>query len=207
MKNKSTMQKKSKGLLLLSGGFDSPVAGYMMKKQGVELLAIHFSSKIITDINSEEKSRKLAELLGIKKIIVFDISKELIRISKECEHRYYFVLMKRLMYRIAEREAKKEKCGFLITGENLAQVSSQTLQNLATIAKSVKIPVMRPLLGFDKEEIINLAKEIGTYETSCGPEHCDALGPAHPATQATEANIITEEKKLDLNSMKEKILN
>ncbi len=192
---------KKKGLLLLSGGFDSPVAGYLMQKQGVEVLAVHFSSKLITDIESEKKSRKLAEFLGFKKNFVIDISKELIRIAKTCEHRFYFVLMKRFMYRIAEKVAKKEGCDFLVTGENLAQVSSQTLQNLSTIDKSVKIPVMRPLLGFDKEEIINLSKEIGTYETSCGPEHCDALGPVHPATRATEADILREEEKLDIEEI------
>lgn len=192
LKNK----KKSKGLLLLSGGFDSPVAGRLMQEQGVEVLAIHFSSKLITDIESEKKARKLAGILDFKKIFVIDISEPLLKIAKTCEHKYYFVLMKRLMYRLAEKRAKKEKCGFLITGENLAQVSSQTLQNLSVIDKASTIPVMRPLLGLDKEEIINIAKEIGTYETSCGPEHCDALGPAHPATRATESAILFEEGKL-----------
>ena len=189
--------KKTKALLLLSGGFDSPVAGHMMQKQGLELSAVHFSSKLVTDAESEEKSRKLAEFLGIKKLFVIDLSKELITISKTCEHRYYFVLMKRLMYRIAEKIAKKERCKFLITGENLAQVSSQTLQNLSVIDKATRFEVLRPLLGFDKEEIIQLAKKIGTYETSCGPEHCDALGPVHPATQAREGDILGEEEKLD----------
>ena len=203
---KPQRRKDKKGLLLLSGGFDSPVAGYLMQKKGVEVLAVHFPSKLITDEESEKKSRKLAEFLGFKKFFSIDISGPLVAISKTCEHRYYFVLMKRLMYRVAEKIAKKEKCRFLITGENLAQVSSQTLQNLATIGKSVKIPVIRPLLGLDKEEIINIAKEIGTYQTSCGPEHCDALGPPHPATMAREKNILIEEKKLDLEELIEAIM-
>ncbi len=192
LKNK----KAYRGLLLLSGGFDSPVAGYLMQKQSILVSAIHFSSTIITDIESEKKARKLSEFLCFEKFFAFDISKELIKISKTCEHRYYFVLMKRLMYRLAEKIAKKEKCDFLITGENLAQVSSQTLQNLSVIDKAATIPILRPLLGLDKEEIINIAKEIGTYETSCGPEHCDALGPVHPATEAREQDILREESKL-----------
>ncbi len=197
-KTQSSATKTWRGLLLLSGGFDSPVAGWMMQKKGFEVFAVHFSSKLITDIESEKKSRKLADFLGIKKLFVIDISKELIKISKTCEHRYYFVLMKRMMYRIAEKIAKREKCKFLITGENLAQVSSQTLQNLSVIDKATKLEVLRPLLGFDKQEIMDLAKKIGTYETSCGPEHCDALGPAHPATRAREDDILREEAKLDI---------
>lgn len=195
--------KTKKALLLLSGGFDSPVAGHMMQKQGLEVLAIHFSSKLITDVESEKKARLLADKLGFKKLFIIDISEPLIRISKTCEHRYYFVLMKRLMYRIAEQVAKKEKCNFLITGENLAQVSSQTLQNLSVIGKSVKISVLQPLLGFDKNEIIKKAREISTYEISCGPEHCDALGPAHPSTQAREYAILNEESKLDMEKIVE----
>mgnify|MGYP001615065890 CR=1 FL=1 len=195
-----------RGLLLLSGGFDSPVAGYLLQKQGVEILAVHFSSKLVTDEESEKKSRKLAEQLDFKKILVFDISSQLIKFSKECNHKLYFVLMKRLMYKIAEKIAKKEKCDFLVTGENLAQVSSQTLQNLSVIDKSVKIPVMRPLLGFDKQEIINTAKKIGTYETSCGPEHCDALGPQKPITQAKLEDVLEAEEKINIKELVSNIL-
>ena len=195
--------KNKKGLLLLSGGFDSPVAGHMMQKQGVEVLAVHFSSKLVTDVESEKKSKKLSKILGIKKLFVVDISEALLRFSKECEHKFYFVLMKRLMYRVAERIAESEGCGFLITGENLAQVSSQTLQNLSVLDKAAGMVVMRPLLGFDKDEIIQAAKKIGTYQTSCGPEHCDALGPAHPSTKAKEYFVLKEEGKMDLEKIVE----
>ncbi len=198
--------KKQKALLLLSGGFDSPVAGHLMQKQGLDILAIHFSSKFITDDESVKKVKLLSEKLSFKKLFVLDISEPLIRISKTCEHRYYFVLMKRLMYRIAEKIAKKDGCKFLITGENLAQVSSQTLQNLSVIGKSVKIPVLQPLLGFDKDEIIKISREIGTYQTSCGPEHCDALGPVHPSTEARESAILSEEEKLDMEEIFNKLL-
>ncbi len=195
-----------KGLLLLSGGFDSPVAGYLMQKQNIEILAIHFSSKLITDEESEKKSRKLAQRLGFKKFLVIDISSELVKFSKEVNHKLYFVLMKRLMYKIAEKIAKKERCKFLITGENLAQVSSQTLQNLSVIDKSVKMPVMRPLLGFDKQEIINIAKEIGTYEISCGPEHCDALGPLKPITKAKLEEVLEAEEKINIKELIDNVL-
>lgn len=193
--------QKQKGLLLLSGGFDSPVAGYLMQKQGMDVSSIHFSSKFITDIESGKKARKLAEILRFKKLFVIDISEPLLKIAKVCEHKYYFVLMKRLMYRIAEKIAEGRGCKFLITGENLAQVSSQTLQNLCVIDKAANMPVLRPLLGLDKEEIINFAKKIGTYETSSGPEHCDALGPPHPATKAKEVDVLMEEGKLDLEGI------
>ena len=195
-----------KGLLLLSGGFDSPVAGYLMQKQGVEVLAVHFSSKLVTDVESEKKSRKLAQKLKFNNFFTIDISSQLIKLSKECNHRLYFVLMKRLMYKIAEKIAKKERCKFLITGENLAQVSSQTLQNLCVIDRSVSIPVMRPLLGLDKQEIIDISKEIGTYDISCGPEHCDALGPLKPITQAKLAEVLEAEEKININDIVDNVL-
>ncbi len=185
-----------KGLLLLSGGFDSPVAGWMMKQKGAKLSAIHFSSELVTDRSPEEKSKRAAEILGIQNLIVVDISGELLEISKKCDHKLYFVLMKRLMYRLAEKIAEKEGCDFLVTGENLGQVSSQTLDNLIVIDKSVKMPVIRPLIGFDKQEIIDLAKQIGTYEISKGPEHCDALGPEHPYTKTTLEEVLIEESKI-----------
>ncbi len=194
-----------KGLLLLSGGFDSPVAGYLMKKQGVEILAVHFSSKFITDEESEKKSRVLAEKLGFKFFVV-DISQQLIRLSKECNHRLYFVLMKRLMYKISEKMAGKQDCDFLITGENLAQVSSQTLQNLSVIDKSVSLPVMRPLLGLDKQEIIDIAKEIDTYNISCGPEHCDALGPSKPITRAKIEEVLEAENEINIKDIVDNVL-
>ncbi|HLD57842.1 MAG TPA: 7-cyano-7-deazaguanine synthase [archaeon] len=195
-----------KGLLLLSGGFDSPVAGHLMKRQGVDIIAVHFSSKLVTDVESEKKSDRLAQKLDFKRFFSIDISPQLIRLSKECNHKLYFVLMKRLMYKIAERIAKKEKCKFLITGENLAQVSSQTLQNLGIIDRSVNLPVMRPLLGLDKQEIINMAKEIGTYEISCGPEHCDALGPLKPITKAKLREVLEAEDQINIKALVDNVL-
>ena len=182
-----------KGLLLISGGFDSAVAGYLMQQKKVEVIAIHFSYTPFTDNAPEEKSKKCAEILGLRKFIVKNIGKEIQEISKKCKHKYYFILTKRLMMKIAEQEAKKEECDFLITGENLSQVSSQTLQNLNAITKSVKIKILRPLLTYDKVEILEIAKKIGTYDACIGPEVCDVLGPKHPATTSKLEEIEKEE--------------
>lgn len=187
-----------KGLLLISGGFDSPVAGYLMQQKGVEIIAVHFSYEPFTDNGPELKSKKVSEILGFKKFIVVNISKECEGIAKNCNHKLYFVLTKRLMLKKAEEIAKKEKYDFLITGENLAQVSSQTLLNLKSITDAVKIQVLRPLLTYDKEEILAIARKIGTYEPSKGPEVCDALGPKHPATRSSLEEIRLEEAKLEV---------
>lgn len=192
--------EKPKGLLLLSGGIDSPVAGHLALKEA-DLIALHFSSEDITGKESIEKSEKICKKIGIKKLLVCDIGKELAEIAAKCSHSYYFVLMRRLMLRTAEKIAIKEKCCFILTGESLAQVSSQTLSNLAVISESVKMPVARPLLGMEKEEIMQVAERIDTFETSKGKEFCDALGPRHPITRACIENVLREEKKLEIEKM------
>ena len=187
-----------KAVLLLSGGFDSPVSGYLIKKQGVEIIPIHFSYEPFTDNGPEIKTKGAAKILGFKEPIVINISKECEKIAKFCKHKYYFILTKRLMMRIAEKEARNSGCNFLITGENLSQVSSQTLTNLYAITKAVNIQILRPLLAYDKTEILKIAREIGTYEISIGPEACDVLGPKHPATTCDLKEIEDEEKKIIL---------
>lgn len=196
-----------KGLLLLSGGFDSAVAGYLAKEGGAELFAVHFSFEPILSNESTIKAEKLAKFLNVEKFFVIKIGKALESISSNCDRKFYFVLMKRLMFRLAEKIAEREKLDFLISGENLGQVSSQTLKNLSVIDQAVSIPAIRPLLCFEKLEIIDLAKKIGTYETSVGKEMCDILGPNHPATKSSLEKILAEEKKLELNELLEKMLN
>ena len=185
-----------KAMLLISGGYDSPVAGHVMQQKGVEIFAVHFSYEPFTDNAPELKARKAAEHLKFKKFTVINIGQEVQEIAGKCEHRLYFVLSKRLMMKKAEELAKKEGCEILITGENLAQVSSQTLSNLRAITDAVKIKIIRPLLTYEKEEIIKVAKEIGTYEACTGPEVCDCLGPKHPATKCDVEEIHLEEAKL-----------
>lgn len=194
--------KRDKALCLISGGYDSPVAAYLMKNK-FELAAVHFSIEPFTDNKPEIKTRKLCKILGIRKLYVVKAGRIFAELVKKCDHRYYYVLSKRLMYKIAEGIAKKEKCKYLVTGEALGQVSSQTLDNLAVIDKAAKIIALRPLLAYNKEEIINIAKDIGTYETSTGPEVCDRLGPKNPKTRCDEKRIKKEEKKAGINKLVE----
>jgi len=203
---RETDNRSLKGLLLLSGGIDSPVAGHMMMQRGLEVEAIHFSFEPFTDDTPERKSREVAKLLGFSKLYIANIQEPLAEIVRNCEHRYYFVLSKRFMFRVAERIARQDGCDFLITGENLGQVSSQTLRNLGVIDAAVQIPVLRPLLGFDKVEIMEKAREIGTYEISKGRELCDVLGPEKPSTWAKGRRIREEEERLDLTGMIGKVV-
>jgi len=193
-----------KALLLLSGGIDSPVAGFLVKDKA-EITCLHFSSEKITGTQSIEKSRKLAEKLK-SKFFVIDFSDALQEIVKKTERKYYFVLMKRLMLKTAEKICETNDFDLIVTGENLGQVSSQTLENLVSISFDVKVPIIRPLLGMDKQEIVDLAKQNKTYELSIGPETCDALGPDKPATKSIKEKIIEEEKKADFSKLIKELL-
>lgn len=185
-----------KGLLLLSGGIDSPVAGWVMKKH-MDVVAVHFSFVPLTDDTAEQKSRVLADQLGFP-LHVIPIAREIKTIGSK-GGKLYFVLMKRLMLRRAAALAKEQGCQVLITGENIGQVSSQTLQNLAVIDEAVSIPVLRPLIARDKQDIIAIAKVIDTLETSTGKELCDVLGPQYPATGARLQDVQEAERLIDLN--------
>jgi len=189
------------GLLLLSGGIDSPIAGWKMKQLGVDLIAVHFSLEPLTTDESVRKAIKLGKTIGIKKLYVCRFGEIQSDISKKCTHRYFYVLTRRIMFRIAEEIAAKECCEFLVTGESIAQVGSQTIENMACIQDSVKIPVLQPILTNDKNETIELARAIGTYEISKGPEMCSILGPKHPATKSVLNVIRAEEKKIDFNEI------
>jgi len=190
-----------KAVLLLSGGIDSPVAAKIAIDKGIELVAVHFSLEPFTDDSPKKKSVAVAKKLGIRKLYVVkhgDIHAEIV---KKINHRYYYIVTRRLMWKVAEQIAEKEKCDFMVTGENLGQVGSQTLENMAVIDGAVKIKILRPVLCNDKNETIAIAKKFGTYEMSCGPEMCSVLGPKHPATKSTSDIIENEEKKLDLKRL------
>jgi len=182
-----------KGLILISGGFDSAVVAKIMKDKGLELKAIHFSYEPFTNNSPEIKSREICKILNIP-FEVYNISKEIEKISKKCIHKYYFILTKRLMHKKAEEIAKKEKYDVLINGENIGQVGSQTIENLMSIDNAVRITILRPVLCLDKQEIIDKAREFGFYDLCSGPEVCDILGPKNPATK-TKIEIIEKEEK------------
>lgn len=195
-----------KGVLLISGGFDSPVAGHLMARRGLDLVATHFSLEPITDDAAAVKARTLCELLGVSTLFVVRVGEAFAEVAHRCNRRFYFVLTKRLMIRLADDIADREAASVLVTGENLGQVSSQTLANLVVIDAVARHPVVRPLIGFDKQEIVDRAKAIGTYEISKGPEICDLLGPPSPATRARLSEVLSEETKLDLAGLRADVL-
>lgn len=200
------MRTVAKGMLLLSGGFDSPVAGHLLRERGARLDAVHFSLAPVTDDAAEGKALRIADLLGLAHLHVVPVAEAFMEIVRTCAHRYYYVLSKRFMVRVAERLAQAEGCDVLVTGENLGQVSSQTLPNLRAIDAVATLPVVRPLIGFDKQEIIDRARALGTYGISAGPEVCDVLGPPKPATQARLDAVLREETRLDIGALLEDAL-
>lgn len=187
---------------MLSGGIDSPVAGNTMMREGCAIDALHFSLQPFTDASAEEKAFGIARMMGWK-FFVCRSGEMMEEIVEGCAHRYYFVLSKRFMLRVGEAFARRNGYDCLVTGENMGQVSSQTLENLYVIDHAVSIPVLRPLIGYDKLEIVNRAKARGTYEISCGPEVCDVLGPRHPAVASRLSAILREESKLDTKQLVE----
>lgn len=190
----------SKAIALLSGGIDSPVAIHLLQPH-LEIIPAHFHQLPLVDESEIEKVRKLAKHLKVKKLYLAPFTPVLKALVEKCNHKHYFILSKIAMFRAAELIAQKEKASFLITGENLAQVSSQTLSNLTSITKHVSTEILRPLLTYDKQEIINVAKQIGTYELSKGPEICNLLGPKRPSTKSHPEEIGKELEKLDLHNL------
>ena len=149
-----------KAIALLSGGIDSPVAIHLLQDK-LDIIPVHFHQLPLVDESEIEKVRKLARHLKVKKLYLAPFTPVLKALVEKCNHKHYFILSKIAMFRAAEMIAQKEKASYLITGENLAQVSSQTLSNLTSITKHVSTEILRPLLTFDKQEIINVANKIG----------------------------------------------
>ncbi|MCR2045543.1 tRNA uracil 4-sulfurtransferase ThiI [Anaerosalibacter massiliensis] len=200
------------GLLLLSGGIDSPVAGFMMAKRGVKLNAIHFHSYPFTSERAEEKVKNLATIMTrycgnilFYSINILDIQKE---INAKCPEDEMTILSRRFMMRISEKIAEKKNINALITGENLGQVASQTIQGIHVVNSSVKMPILRPLIGFDKVQIIDIAKEIETYETSILPyeDCCTVFLPKHPVTRPKLGDIEESEKNLDIEFLVNRVI-
>lgn len=189
-----------KAIALLSGGIDSPVAIHLMQDK-LDIIAAHFHQQPLTDEKEIEKVKKLVEILGLKKLYLIPFTPVLKELVTKCEHRDYFILSKIAMFKAAEIIAAKEGADYLITGENLGQVSSQTLSNLISISRHISLEIFRPLLTNDKQETIEAAKEIGTYEVSKGPEMCCLLGPKRPSTKSDQEKIAEELKKSDLKHL------
>ncbi len=201
-----------KGLLLLSGGIDSPVAGFMIAKRGVLLEAIHFESFPYTSERAREKvfelAREVAQYAGSLNVHVVSLTHIQEELVKHCEEDYFTLLLRRYMMAIADRLAHKLDCGALITGESLGQVASQTMQAIGVTDPMTSLPVFRPCIGMDKEEIIQVARKIGTFETSIQPyeDCCTVFTPKHPRTRPELAKVIEQEKKLDFDALVEEAL-
>lgn len=197
-----------RGLLLLSGGIDSPVAGYMMAKRGVKVEALHFESFPYTSERAREKVLELASILaeyaGEVRVHIVSLTHIQEELVKSCNEDYFTLLLRRYMMTIAERVAKYKGCTALITGESLGQVASQTMQALGVTDSVVKdMPVFRPCIGMDKEEIVTISRKMGAFETSIQPyeDCCTVFTPKHPKTKPELDKVIAEENKLDFAAL------
>lgn len=196
-----------KVLLLLSGGIDSPVAAYELMKRGLFVEAIHFASPPYTSEAARNKVLKLAEMMteyqGSMRVHVINFTDIQLNIYKTAGDPYAVTIMRRMMYRLAERVAKASHCLAIGTGESVGQVASQTLESIAVINETITMPVLRPLVCFDKVEIIDLARHIGTYETSILPfeDCCTIFDPKNPVTHPTSEKSVHYETMFDYETL------
>ena len=196
-----------RAMCLLSGGIDSPVAAYMMAKRGVEIECVHFFSYPYTSQLAKDKVLELARLVTkfsgrmTVNIVSFTQIQEAIR--DNCPEEFFTLIMRRFMMEISQRIGKDDGCGALITGENLGQVASQTMEAMAVTGAVVDIPVFMPLVGMDKEEIVSIARKIGTLDTSILPyeDCCTVFTPKHPKTKPSLGQVLNAEKKLDREAL------
>ena len=201
------LRTAGRGLLLLSGGIDSPVAGCMMAKRGMEIEALHFDSFPYTSERAREKVMDLAQEMCefCSRIHVHVISLTHIQeeIRDNCDEDYFTLLLRIFMMRLSERCAREYKCGALITGESLGQVASQTLSAIGVTDSVVNIPVFRPCIGLDKNEIVIQARHYGTIETSILPyeDCCTVFTPRHPKTQPKIEQVMAQLEKLDVEAL------
>ncbi len=196
--------------ILISGGIDSPVAAWMMAKRGIQLAAVHFASPPYTSARAEQKVHRLLSKvaqysgpIGLHTIPFTEIQEQ---IAEHCKEEYFTLIMRRFMMRIAEKMAIKEHCGALITGESVGQVASQTLPALNVTNSVVEMPVLRPLIGMDKDEIIDISRKIDTFDISIEPfeDCCTVFTPKHPKTRPELSKCIEAESVLDIDSLVER---
>ena len=203
-----------KGLLLLSGGIDSPVAGYLMAKRGMTLEALHFHSYPYTSEQAKDKVIELAKLLceyvGEIKLHIVSFTRVQEEIHKRCKSEFMITIMRRIMMRVAERLCKANNLGAIVTGESLGQVASQTMQSMTVTGNVVKeLPVLRPCIAMDKEDIIAISKDIDTYDTSILPyeDCCTVFLPKNPVIKPTIKQAEQEESYLNIDSLVEECIN
>ena len=196
-----------RGLLLLSGGIDSPVAGWMMAKRGVKIEAVYYEAFPYTSIEAREKVIELARIVaswaGSIRLHIVSLTEIEEEISRNCTEDYFTLLLRRFMMKLSERIALASDCSALVTGESMGQVASQTIQALNVTNSAVDIPVFRPCIGLDKEEIVVYARKIGSFETSILPyeDCCTVFTPRHPKTKPELPKVISEEEKLDFDAL------
>ncbi len=204
-----------KAMLLLSGGIDSPVAGYMISKRGVSLAATYFHAPPYTSDRAKQKvvdlAQKISKYTGKLKLFVVNFTDIQLYIYDQCPHEELTIIMRRYMMRIAEKLAEQEGCLGLITGESIGQVASQTMQSLAATNEVCTMPVYRPLIAFDKKDIVEIAERIDTFETSIQPfeDCCTIFVAKHPVTKPSTKVIKKSEQKLEekIEAMMEEALN
>jgi tRNA uracil 4-sulfurtransferase len=195
-----------KGVLLLSGGIDSPVAGYLMLRQGVDMVAVHMDARPHSDEAGLQKARMLAKKMGeaagkVVPLNVVPYGRFHEEAARLCRMKLHCIFCKRFMYRVAGEIAKREGADFIVTGESLGQVASQTLNNIMVLDETAKVPVIRPLIGFDKEDTIAIAREIGTFELSSMKSGGCPFVPESPSTMAKLGEVVEEESKVDMKGL------
>ena len=196
-----------KAAVLISGGIDSPVAAYMMSKRGIELTAVHFASPPYTSERAEEKVaqllKKVSAYSGRITMYTVPFTKLQEEIRDKCHEEYFTIIMRRFMMAIAERIAADNDCQALITGESLGQVASQTIGAIACTDEACNMPVFRPLIGMDKEEIISISRKIDTFDISIQPyeDCCTVFTPKHPRTRPVLKNVKAEQNKIDFEPL------
>lgn len=197
----------NRGLLLLSGGIDSPVAAYMMAKRGMKLFAIHFCSPPYTSERAKEKVIQLRDIVSKyttdMKLYIVPFTEIQMEIHRLCPAEFMITIMRRFMMRIATIIAGQAECKALITGESLGQVASQTVESMTSTEDCAGLPIFRPLIAFDKEETMDLAKKIGTFETSIEPyeDCCTIFLPKNPAIKPRLEKVREAEKAMDIDAL------
>ena len=199
-----------KAVCLLSGGIDSPVALHMLAKRGVEPIAVHFQSPPYTSPLALEKVEELAKIscdyTGILELRTVHFTEIQEAIRDNCPEDLFTVIMRRFMMRVADKIAHANGCKAIVTGESLGQVASQTMEAMAATEAACSLPVLRPVICMDKEEIVTIARRIGTFETSIRPfeDCCTVFTPRHPRTRPRMEDVLAAESRLDVEGLTER---